>query len=245
MANTSALNDKPAVVAAVADTPPMDPLDLPALMVNPAVMVNLANLAVTDNPDKEVAADLLQTGASTAHPDPLDQLEIPAVPDNLADLDKLALLRKEVAKDHPDPLVPPDQVVSLEIQEALVSPEDLDKSTKFPAQKDHLDPPVSPDNLEMMGNQEMQETQAVPDKPDLLEMLAVPDNLADLEIPEAMVPMETPADTDLATTAHPHVPLPDIKPYIQLSTIQAFNNQLRQTIFLAFLFQFCNHRQKI
>jgi len=211
---------------------PMDPLDHPAQTVNPAEMVSLDNLEMMGNPEMPAPLNNNQTGASTAR---LDQLVPPETLVPLATpevLDNLDLPLKVVAPDSPDLLDPLDLPEIPDNPDKLDSPEPLDKSMKFPAQKDlpdHLDNQV---NLETMDNLATQETQAVPVKLDLLVMLVAMETPVPLEIQAKTVMMVKLEDMALATTAHLHVPLPDIKFNFRLS------HEDQQTNYII-LFNFC------
>jgi len=207
----------PAVAAVVVDTLPMDPQDLLVQMEKPVEMANPVNLVTMVLLDKQRLHNQNHNGASTAHPDQLDQPETPVALDNPVDLDNLDLLLLVADKAHPahldllDLLVDP---VNLVDPANLVNPV---KSTKFPAQKDHPAQLAHLDNLATTDNLEAQATQEAPVNPDPLEMLEETEHP---EPPATLVALETMENlvaTVVATIAHLHVLLPDIKHHIQLS----------------------------
>jgi hypothetical protein len=206
-----------AVAAVVVETLPMDPQDPPVQMENPVGMANPVNLVTMVLLDKQRLHNQNHNGASTAHPDQLDQPETPVALDNPVDLDNLDLLLLVADKAHPAHLDLPDLLVD---PVNLVDPANLVnpvKSTKFPAQKDHPAQLAHLDNLATTDNLATQATPEAPVNPDPPEML---DQMANPEPPETLVALETTENlvaTAVATTAHLHVLLPDIKYRIQLS----------------------------
>jgi hypothetical protein len=206
-----------AVAAVVVETLPMDPQDLLAQMENPVEMVNPANLVTMVLLDKQRLHNQNHNGASTAHPDQLDQPETPVALDNPVDLDNLDLLLLAADKAHPAQLDLLDLVGDRDNVGDPFNVLNPDMSTTVPAQKDHPAQPAHLDNLATTDNLETQATPEAPVNPDPPEML---DQMANLEPPETLVALETTENlvaTAVATTAHLHVLLPDIKHRIQLS----------------------------
>jgi hypothetical protein len=208
--------------------------DLLAPMESPVGMDNPANPEMTVNPVKDRPPNNNLNGASIAHLDQPDHPETTEIRDNPADLDNPEPQEVVVDKAHPDLPVPPDPTETPATPEAMDNPVDPDKCTKFPAQKAHLDLQVPLVNPETTVNRAIPETPEDKVKPDLPEMLAVPDNQVDPETQELPETMERVVATEDATIALPHVPLPDIKLRIQLSRIN-----FQHTAIVLFSFIFC------
>jgi len=206
-------------------------------METPAVMANLANPETMVNPVKDRPLNNNPTGASIATLDPLvhpETTETLEIPEDLANLETPDKVVEQAHLDLPDPLDPMDNLDNLEMQEHLANPV---KPTKSPAQMDLPDPLVLPDNPETMDNLETQEIPEAPVNLDPKETPEDPEAQEKLENPEAPEPMEMLVDMVVATTALPHVPLPDIKPFIQLSHTITINTIIKICILLIQTFE--------
>jgi len=212
-----------------------DPL---AQMETPAVMANLDNPETMVNPVKDLPLNNNPTGASTATLDPLAHPETTETLEIQEDLANLEIPDKVVEQAHldlPVLLDPTETPANLETLAHLVNP---DKPTKSPAQMDLPDPLELPDNPETMDNLETQEIPEAPVNPDPKETLVDPVVLERPENPEEPEPMEILVDMVVATTALPHVPLQDIKPFIQLSHTITINTLVKICILLIQTFEF-------
>jgi len=198
--------------AVVADMLPMDHQAHLAQMANLVVMDSQANLVTMVLLETQLHLNNNPTGASIANLDPQDLPETLAVPANLAIL--VVPVNPDLVADkaHLDLPVHLDHLETPVNLAALANLDNPVKFAKFPAQKDHPDLPAHLDNPETMDNLATPETLVVPDNPDLQEMLEDPDNLVPPVNLDIQVPMENLVVTDLATTAHLLVLLPDIKP---------------------------------
>lgn len=203
-----------------------DPMATTARMENPERMGSTVLMLRPKTP--------LPNGASTARPDRQDlpetldlkvRMETPAL---LAKMAHPATPDKPEAQDHPAQEETPGKPA---VQDSPAQP---DNSTRFPAHPAHLDNPATKD---LPDHQDQTDKTVNPDKPDPKDRLATRATTvktAKMAKTEKMVMMGLMEMAAVATTAHPHVPLPDIKPTIRTSI--KTNRRVPSTISRVFLF---------
>lgn len=172
-------------------------LDLP---VNPAKMLQMTT-----------SSHLCTISASNAQLDPQDLLESPDQRDHLETPERMDL------RDHQDDLAlweSRDLKDQLARRDKMDLPETQDSQEPPDQSLDPLDPQESQEPQELRDPQERtaDPEMLVPlDPKDLKEMLETMELQETQDSPESQDPMETMEPRDLATTAHHHVPLQDIK----------------------------------
>jgi hypothetical protein len=142
---------------------------------------------------------------------PLDHLDHPAPMDLQDHPDQTASQEaqdKEEAKDHQDQQDPPEMP---ELQDNQEAQDNQDKCTMRPEERDPPDHPVPTDNPAAQDSQEAMDNPVNPAHQDHPETMAPQEDLdsqEEMDNPAAMARRE---DMALATTAHPHALLQDIK----------------------------------